>query len=97
MMTAMLIPSNTLSLEFDYINYKGEVSHLRARVGDVFYGTAEPWHTSSTWLMNAFDLDKQEARVFEMHSMSNVVALDPRYGQLYNPHSPVVETMKRKS
>ena len=58
-------------IEFDYVNYKGELGHRRAEVQGVFFGSNE-YHPEDQFLLAAFDMDKLEHRTFAMADMMNV-------------------------
>lgn len=58
-------------LEFDYVNYKGEAGHRRVQFEQVRFGSS-PWHQEPQWLMQAFDLDKNETREFALRDMKNI-------------------------
>jgi predicted DNA-binding transcriptional regulator YafY len=60
-----------MRLEFDYVNYKGEASHRQVHFERVRFG-ASPWHQEPQWLLQAFDLDKNESREFALKDMTNV-------------------------
>ena len=59
------------ALKFDYVNYRGELSHRRVIVHSVNYGSTE-WHIEPQWLLYALDVEKNEFRDFAMKDMSNV-------------------------
>lgn len=58
-------------ITFDYVNWKGEKAHRRAIVKGFYYGNTE-YHPEAQWLLEAYDLDKDEDRVFAMKDMGNV-------------------------
>lgn len=58
-------------IEFDYINWKGEKGHRKAIIKGFYYGNTE-YHKEDQWLLEAFDVEKGEDRVFAMKDMSNV-------------------------
>lgn len=58
-------------IDFDYVNWKGEKSHRRALIKGFYFGNTE-YHIENQWLLEAFDVDKNEDRVFAMKDMSNV-------------------------
>ena len=52
---------------FKYKNWKGKVSDRNIH-GDsikIYYGNVE-WHDGSQWLMEAFDIDKNDIRHFAL-------------------------------
>jgi predicted DNA-binding transcriptional regulator YafY len=59
------------SVEFDYTNYKGETSKRRAQIVSLFFGSNE-WHKEEQWLLEGFDMEKQQFRFFAMKDMKNV-------------------------
>ena len=63
--SSKLLFTTGIVIEFDYVNWKGESSHRRVRVEDVWYGETD-FHTEPQWLMNGRDLDKGAARLFAM-------------------------------
>jgi hypothetical protein len=62
------------TLIFQYKNRKGHFSTCRVdgNTSRTYYGHTE-FHTEDQWLMEAFDLDKQEMRTFAMRDISNIV------------------------
>lgn len=88
----MLYINPGVTIEFDYVNWKGASSHRRVIINKVLYGNNR-YHPQPQWLMEAQDIDRNEVREFAMRDMTNVI----RHAEPYNPHSPVVETIKRKS
>lgn len=71
-MTARVIGGYMENLEFDYVNYRSEVSRRKVIVHNISYGTCEPWHPDPQWIMYALDLEKNEFRYFAMKDMTNV-------------------------
>lgn len=59
-------------IRFDYTNWKGEKSTRHVIVKGFVFG-ANQWHPELQWLMNAWDLEKDEIRVFAMKDMKNVM------------------------
>jgi predicted DNA-binding transcriptional regulator YafY len=59
------------AVEFDYTNYKGESGKRRAQIVSIFYGSNK-WHTEEQWLLEAYDMEKQDFRFFAMNAMKNV-------------------------
>lgn len=57
-------------LQFTYTNYKGNTSVRNVVSPTIVWGTSE-WHNEGkpTWLLEAFDLDKQAIRGFAMDSI----------------------------
>lgn len=66
----MIISGNTF-IEFDYVNWRGVEGHREVRAIRIFFGSTE-YHKEPQWLMEAWDLVKQEKRIFSMKDMSNV-------------------------
>lgn len=58
-------------IEFDYVNWRGERSHRRVEVDGFYFGSTE-YHKEDQWLLKAYDIDRQEDRIFAMKDMSNV-------------------------
>ena len=58
-------------IEFDYVNWKGEHSHRKAEVNDFYYGSSD-YHKEPQWLLDAYDLEKGECRVYAMKDMYDV-------------------------
>jgi hypothetical protein len=60
-----------LHIEFDYMNWKGVFGHRTIRVKQFYFGSTE-YHPEGQWLLEGFDLDKDEGRIFAMKDMSNI-------------------------
>ncbi len=71
-----MISTGNIFLEFDYTNWKGVKGHREVKVVRIYFGSTD-YHKEQQWLMKAFDLAKNEERVFAMKDMSNVK--DMRY------------------
>lgn len=54
---------------FMYKNYKGETSIRRVYPLQIYWGSNQ-WHTTEQWLLEAFDIDKEDARSFAMSDIS---------------------------
>lgn len=52
--------------QFEYTNYRGETAIRSVIPSRVFYGTVPPYHPDPGWYLEAFDLDKQAVRHFDM-------------------------------
>lgn len=66
---------NLLSdIQFDYVNWKGIKSKRDVKVWNIYFGSTE-FHSEQQWLMEAWDYDKQDVRIFAMKDMSNVVVI----------------------
>lgn len=55
----------SLSVVIDYTNYRGERSKRHILPGHLRYAHNE-WHPEYQWLLDAFDLGKQQTRTFAM-------------------------------
>lgn len=55
-------------VEFDYKNWKGEVSRRKVVPIQMFYGKT-PHHSEPEWLVRSWDLDKNEYRTFAFSGM----------------------------
>jgi predicted DNA-binding transcriptional regulator YafY len=62
-------------IEFDYVNWKGIKGHRKVEIDEFHYGSTK-YHPETQWLLEAFDLDKNEFRIFAMKDMSNVKKID---------------------
>lgn len=51
------------SLQFFYVNYRGEVSKRYVEPLRMYYGNTE-FHPENQWLLEAFDLEKKAVRDF---------------------------------
>ena len=63
-----------MTIQFDYVNWRGEQATRRAEVKGIQYGATE-YHPETQWLMSAWDIEKQANRVFAMNDMKNIVVL----------------------
>lgn len=61
-------------IRFTYVNYKGETSTRNAIVKEVFFGSNK-WHNEPQFLIKAWDLEKDDIRVFAMKDMTNIIEL----------------------
>jgi predicted DNA-binding transcriptional regulator YafY len=59
-----------------YVNWKGEIAERNLKPIEIRYGTCEPYHRETQWLMYAFDIDKKTYREFAMNKMTDVKELD---------------------
>lgn len=57
-----------VSLRFGYTNWRGEYAERNAVPLRVYFGSTE-WHPEPQWLMEAYDRDKKEKRVFALKDM----------------------------
>lgn len=64
-------------LKFTYKNWKGEVSERRIDTHSVkiYYGEVE-WHQGEQWLMEAYDVAKQDFRTFAIRDIIGEFPLD---------------------
>jgi len=60
---------NTIS--FRYTNWKNETTKRKAVFTNISYGSTE-YHPEIQWLLEAYDLDKREKRIFAMKDMNNI-------------------------
>lgn len=51
-----------------YTNYRGETATRTIRPRAMRFGTSE-WHPEPQWLLEAFDIDKNERREFAVKDM----------------------------
>lgn len=63
------------AIQFNYLNWKGEYGIRRVVHMTIHYGSTE-YHPEKQWLMEAYELDKQEVRIFAMKDMSNIRFID---------------------
>lgn len=56
---------------FTYVNHRGETSLRDVEMRGVFWGTTD-YHPEPGWMLQAFDLDKREHRIFAMKDISDV-------------------------
>ena len=64
-------------VRFDYVNWKGVKGNRKVVVTSFLYGTTE-YHPEPQWLMEAYDLNKEEERVFAMKDITNIQTLKVR-------------------
>ncbi len=50
---------------FEYRNWRGDVSIRRVLPQRIWFGATE-WHPGAQWLLEAFDLEKNEVRDFAL-------------------------------
>lgn len=62
-------------VSFRYVNYKGDVAVRRVRPIRVWFGSTS-WHPVAQWLLEGFDLDKQETRDYAMSGVSDWAVLE---------------------
>lgn len=56
-------------LTFTYKNWRGEIGVRRVLPRQVYFGNTN-YHTQPQWLMEAFDLDKLEVRIFAISEIT---------------------------
>lgn len=61
-------------IEFDYVNWKGVNGHRKVKVLSFGY-SSNAYHPEPQWLLEGYDMDKKEFRMFAMKDMSNVKKL----------------------
>jgi hypothetical protein len=76
MISGFALITGDVAITFMYRNYKGKVAQRRVRTTSIVWGATE-WHPKEGFLLRAYDLDKDEERMFSMHpdSMWDVVPL----------------------
>jgi predicted DNA-binding transcriptional regulator YafY len=52
-----------IPLTFTYTNYKGIISNRKVMPINLYWGSTE-YHEGDQWLLKAFDLGKDEIRIF---------------------------------
>ncbi len=57
-----------------YTNWKGVTSERNIIPKNIFWGSTE-WHKEEQWLLNAFDVDKQEDRAFALKDITSWKAI----------------------
>lgn len=70
----MFILKEKPEVNFTYTNWKGETGERKAIFTLVYFGTTH-YHPEPQWLVEAFDLDKEDTRIFAMKDMSGVVVV----------------------
>lgn len=63
-------PSKFQAVKFIYTNWKGE-TELRIAIPERIYFGSNRWHTEEQWLMDAWDMVKNEPRTFAMKDIKN--------------------------
>jgi predicted DNA-binding transcriptional regulator YafY len=58
-------------VKFVYTNWRGETSERQVEMYAVFWGATE-WHPEPQWMLQAFDLEKREHRLFAMRDIKDV-------------------------
>lgn len=59
-------------IEFNYKNYKGILSKRKVQPTSILFKSTQ-WHLSEQWIMQAFDVEKNEMREF---ALKDIVGLD---------------------
>ena len=57
-------------VEIIYTNWKGITATRRIIPKNIFFGSTE-WHKEEQWLLNAFDVDKQQDRAFALKDIKS--------------------------
>lgn len=57
------------AIRFTYKNWRGEVRERKAVPEQLWFG-ASPWHPEPQWLLQAWDLEKEERRYFALRNVS---------------------------
>lgn len=65
-LSAEFMPGQTM--RFRYTNWQGDIATRAARVIRLTYGSNE-WHKQPQWLLEAFDIEKGEVRLFALKDM----------------------------
>jgi len=52
-------------IQMIYTNYRGETAERTILPEKIWFGSTE-WHPEPQWLLEAFDLEKQEKRAFSL-------------------------------
>jgi predicted DNA-binding transcriptional regulator YafY len=60
----------------DYTNHRGETRKRTIVPQRLFFGTMEPWHVDSQWLLHALDVEINEERTFAMAGVHSWRAVD---------------------
>lgn len=58
------------TVSFTYINYKGEKKTRIVKPIKIWFGSTI-YHTKKQWLLNAFDIEKNDYRDFAMQDIEN--------------------------
>lgn len=53
------------TIKMVYTNYKGNTSVRKIIPKEIYFGHTD-WHLEDQWLMKAYDLDKNDDRIFAM-------------------------------
>lgn len=59
-------------LLIEYRNHRGEVGHRAIIPGRSYYGEV-PWHRGPQWLLECWDIDRNEARTFAWSGVLRVL------------------------
>lgn len=65
---------------FDYINWKSNKSTRIVEVGELYYGSTK-YHPEKQWLLEAYDIVKEDVRVFALKDITNVKRLTETSGE----------------
>lgn len=69
-----------------YENHRGEVGVRHFVPVQLYHGIALPWYPEPQWLLNGFDLDKNEWRTFSMN----------RIRSNFSPYPPNIELVPER-
>jgi len=58
-----MVKKSNIPLVFKYKNWEGKTSIRHIVPERIYFGKTE-WHPQKQWLLEAFDLDKKEKRIF---------------------------------
>lgn len=62
-------------LRFFYTNYKGEQSYRTVQNPRIYFGNT-PYHRKLQWLLEAYDCDKDDIRVFALEDCMDFISID---------------------
>lgn len=69
MATSVDTPPSHQIVRIRYTNYRGECAYRTIIPQNIRFGATE-WHPTEQWLLEAWDLDKQQTRSFAMSDIS---------------------------
>ena len=62
-------------IEFDYTNYRNISSRRKVNVLGIRWGVSK-YYSTPQWLVNCFDLEKEEKREFSLKEMKNIQEIE---------------------
>lgn len=72
------MPHIKKNLRFEYLNHKGDYAIRTVRPIEIVFTKKEPYYPEPTWLLVAWDLDKQDGRSFALTNIrGNITEVDP--------------------